>query len=106
MIAGPLRYRLEILHPVACTTASGALPTDFVLMRSVRAERVSFNGRRSEEVGEHFPDYSVRWRIRDAHTIAEGWRVRELGGHTYTVVAIEPNRHRGFITLICERLNE
>ena len=36
----------------------------------------------------------------------EGWRVQQQGGRLYEVTAIVPNRDRGMITLICDRVNE
>ena len=105
MRAGSLKYKLRILRPVSESTGSGAERSGFAEYRTVRAERVRLSGRRSEEVGEHFADYSAQFRIRDAHAVDTGWRVEQLGGHVYNVVAVEPDRDRGFLTLICERLN-
>jgi head-tail adaptor len=62
-------------------------------------------GRGHDEVGEHFEAIEARFRVRAAHQIEAGWRVAEEGGHTYCVRATEPNRRRGFIMLICEKLN-
>lgn len=107
MIAGKMKYKLQILCPAYTTDRMGAKSVIYTETSApVRAERVTMDGRRSEEAGEHFPDYSVRFNIRAAHTVAENWRVRQLGGHLYTVTAIVPNRDRGFNTLICERVNE
>ncbi len=84
----------------------GAKKAEYVERRTVWAERVNATGRRSEEVGEHFPDYSTQFNIRDVHPVAENWRVRQLGGYLFTVTAIIPNLDRGYKTLICERVNE
>lgn len=98
---------LTLLEPVTNRNGFGEEETTYATVRMVHAERVNFSGRRSNEVGEHFPDYSVRWNIADAHTVKENWRVKERStGYLYTVVAIEPNHLRGFQTLICERVNE
>lgn len=106
MRAGSLKYRLTLLEPVRTFDRMGAEATTYTATRTVWAERVRTSGSRSEEVGEHFADYVTEFNIRDAHTIAENWRVQQLGGHLYTVVAIVPNIDRGFITLKCERVNE
>lgn len=106
MIAGKMRYRLALLEPKRLTDRMGAERVEYVETRTVHAERVRTTGSRSEEVGEHFPDYSTQYNIRDAHPIAENWRVRQLGGYLYTVVAILPNLDRGYKTLLCERVNE
>ena len=106
MRAGALKYKLQILEPSATEDRMGAKRVEYVEQRTVWAERVSATGHRSEEVGEHFPDYSTQFNIRDAHPIAENWRVRQLGGYLYTVTAIIPNLDRGYKTLICERVNE
>ena len=84
----------------------GAKKAEYVERRTVWAERVNATGRRSEEVGEHFPDYSTQFNIRDVHPVAENWRVRQLGGYLFAVTAIIPNLDRGYKTLICERVNE
>lgn len=107
MYAGRMKYRLELQRPApAPDNGFGPGDMEFVPVRIVAAERVRFSGRRTDEVAEAFADYSARYNIRDAHPVDEHWRVRELGGHLYTVVAVEPNRDRGMLTLICERVNE
>ena len=106
MRAGAMTTHLDLLRPVLTTDRMGAEYTSYEVTRTVHAERISQNGTRSEEVGEHFATYSVRFNIRDAHPISENWRVKQAGGYVYTVVAIIPNHARGFNTLVCERVNE
>lgn len=106
MRAGALKYRLILLEPQRVADRFGAEDTAYVETRTVHAERVSHSGSRSEEVGEHFPDYRAQFNIRDAHPIDENWRVQQVGGYLYTVVAIVPNLDRGYKTLICDRVNE
>lgn len=106
MIAGKLKYKLQILEPTYVKDCMGAKAVKYVEKRTVWAERVSATGNRSEEVGEHFPDYTAQFNIRDAHPVAENWRVKQQGGYLYTVTAIIPNLDRGYKTLICERVNE
>lgn len=106
MRAGPMRYKLQLLEPVRVEGALGSKKVSYEVRQTVSAERVRLSGQRSDQVGEHFPDYSARFNIRDFYRVDENWRVRQLGGHLYNVVAIEPNRERGFLTLICDRVNE
>ena len=106
MIAGRMKYKLILLEPSQVINEYGEEEPTYTETVTVHAERVKHSGNRSEEVSEHFPDYRVSWNIRDAHTVAENWRVQQLGGYLYTVVAIEPNIDRGYKTLICERVNE
>ena len=106
MIAGRMKYKLALLQPVTSENGFGELSTTYVQTVVVHAERVKESGKRSEEVGEHFPDYYAEFNIRDAHTIEENWRVRQLGGHLYTVTNIIPNIDKGMKTLHCERVNE
>lgn len=106
MKAGRLKYKLTLLEPQRTTDRMGAEKVTYEETRTVYAERVRATGNRSEEVGEHFPDYTVEFNIRDAHPIAENWRVRQLGGYLYTVVSIIPNLDRGYKTLLCDRVNE
>ena len=106
MRAGGLKYRLALLEPVRVTDRMGAEDTRYTYTQEVWAEREKHDGSRSNEVGEHFPTYSVRFNIRDAHRVEENWRVQQLGGYLYTVVAVIPNKDRGYKTLVCDRVNE
>ncbi len=105
MQAGRMKYKLVLLEPSVEVDAYGNETPIFAEFRTVSAERVRFSGHRSNEVGEMFPDYRAEFNIRDAHPVKENWRVRQLGGYEYTVVAIIPNLDRGMNTLICERVN-
>lgn len=105
MQAGRMKYRLVLMEPTADGDGFGEETPTFKELRTVAAERVKVNGNRSEEVGEHFPDYRAEFNIRDAHPVKENWRVRQLGGYEYTVTNIIPNLDRGMKTLICERVN-
>lgn len=106
MRAGALKYRLNLLEPKRVTDRMGAETVAYTKTRTVWAERVRATGNRSEEVGEHFPDYTVEFNIRDAHPVQENWRVQQLGGYLYTVTNIVPNLDKGYKTLLCERVNE
>lgn len=106
MRAGDMKYRLQLLEPVTATDRFGEESTDYQPTRIIHAERVKLSGNRSEEVGEHFPDYRVEFRIRDVHPVDENWRVQQLGGYLYTVTNIVPNVDRGMKTLVCTRVNE
>lgn len=105
MQAGRMKYRIELLKPTITTNNFGEEVETFTSFRTVYAERVRISGNRSEEVGEHFPDYRAEFNIRDAHPVKENWRIRQLGGYEYTVTSIIPNLDRGMLTLNCERVN-
>ena len=100
-----MKYHLQLFRPVQTTNEYGEEQTTYTPTRIIWAERVKWAGARSEEVGEHFASYSVTFRIRDVHPVSEGWRVQLMGENIYTVVAIEPNRDKGMLSLICERVN-
>lgn len=106
MIAGRMKYRLRILKPVTTTGRFGEKSSQWVETATVHAERVKMSGRRTMQDSEVFPDYTVEFNIRDRHEIHENWRVEQLGGNTYSVAAIIPNLDRGYMTLVCDRLNE
>ena len=106
MIAGKMKYKIQLLEPQREEDRMGARKVSYRETRTVWAERVSASGGRSEEVGEHFPAYSVQYNIRDVHPVQENWRIKQLGGYLYTVTAIIPNLDRGSKTLVCERVNE
>ncbi len=106
MIAGRMRYKLKLLEPVQTTNDYGEEELAYTETGTVWAERVRQTGSRSEEVGEHFPAYNAEFNIRSAHTIAENWRVQQLGGNLYTVTNIIPNIDKGYKTLVCVRVNE
>lgn len=101
-----MKYKLVLLKPVYDTDGFGEeTPTKYEEFRTVAAERVKATGNRSDEVGEHFPDYRAEFNIRDAHPVKENWRVRQLGGYDYTVTNIIPNIDKGMLTLVCDRVN-
>lgn len=106
MQAGRMKYKITLLRPIRETNKFGEEKNAYEETATVHAERVRTTGHRSEEVGEHFPDYSVEFNIRDAHTVEENWRVQQLGGYLYTVTNIVPNLDRGYKTLVCARVNE
>ncbi len=105
MQAGRMKYKLELLQPSVKADGFGEETPVFTSFRTVNAERVKVSGSRSDEAGEHFPDYRAEFNIRDVHPVRENWRVRQLGGHLYTVTNIIPNLDRGMQTLVCERVN-
>lgn len=105
MIAGRMKYRLRLLKPAVEVDNFGEETPDFVEVGVIHAERVKISGQRSDEVGEHFPDYRAEFNIRDVHPVGENWRVEQLGGYLYTVTNIIPNIDRGMKTLICDRVN-
>ena len=106
MIAGRLRYRVELLRPSTTVNAYGEQVTTWEAVGSVRAERVRLTGSRRDEAAEMWSDYAASYNIRDAHRVEEQWRVREAGGCLMSVAAIIPNKERGYITLQCVRVNE
>ena len=106
MIAGRMKYTLRMFRPDAVRNQFGEMSITYTDVGTARAERIKLSSRRSEEVAEHFPDYHVSYNVRNAHPVRENWRVEQLGGYLYTVVAVEPNLDKGFNTLICERVNE
>ena len=106
MIAGRLKYKLELYKPTATSNAYGEETVTWVKTATVHAERVKITGRRSEEVQEHFPEYATEFNIRDAHEVGNNWRVQQLGGYLYTVTNIIPNIDKGYLTLVCQRVND
>lgn len=106
MYAGRMKYRLKVSELVVTRDKFNAEKSAWVDRGCIHAERVKQTARRSDELGEHFPDHSATYNIRDAHKIKENWRVEELGGNLYTVTAIVPNKDRGMLTLYCERVNQ
>ena len=72
-----MRYHLQLFRPVQTTNEYGEEQTTYTPTRTIWAERVKWAGNRSEEVGEHL----------------------------YTVMAIEPNRSKGMLSLLCQRVN-
>lgn len=105
MIAGRMRHRLTLLQPETVTNDYGEEAQTYTEVCTVWAERVTFSGRNSEEVGEHFPAYSAKFNIRSGSGVSEHWRAQLLGGDLYCVQAIVPYDHAGFDQLICEKVN-
>ena len=106
MIAGRMRERLRLMEPVVSVDGFKAERTSWVDRGTIWAERRKESGYRHDEVGEPFAEHRAEYNIRLGHPVGEGWRVEEIGGLTYTVVATLPNRARGMVTLICERYNK
>lgn len=105
MRAGTLRYKLRLLEPTSIVNEFGEEHVEYVQERIVWAERAKYSARNSNELSEHFADASTNWIVRDAHPVAEHWRVEQLGGYLYGVEAVEPNLAKGMKTLICSRIN-
>lgn len=97
---------MTLFEPIVLKDSFGAEKTVWNRCGCARVERVLYRGSRSEENAEHFPEVRTEWNIRSYHRIGENWRVRHHGGYLYTVVAIVPNKKRGFNKLVCERVNE
>lgn len=106
MQAGRMRYRVRLLCPDEGESRSGATELRYRETVVAWAERCTLSGSRRQEVWENFADYTAMYNIRDVHDVDAGWRLQEIGGHLYNVVAVEPNRGRGMLTLRCERVNE
>lgn len=106
MIAGRMKHRLQVLQPISTEGGYGDEVTEWKLVNTIHAELVKQTGNRSEEVGEHYPNYNVEYNINAAHKIEENWRVQQLGGYLYTVATVIPNIDKGMKTLVCERVNE
>lgn len=106
MQAGRMKYRITLLQPTKTANEYGEEAVEYTATRTIHAERVKTSGNRSEEVGEHFPDYSAEFNVRDAHPVADNWRLQQIGGYLYTITNIIPNIDRGMNTLICVRVNE
>lgn len=107
MRAGGLTDKLEVLEPLAEVNGFGEERMAYGARGEIRAERVQMGGRRSEEAGEHFPDYSVKYNVRYGHEVKENWRVKDMRyGYLYAVTNVIPNMRKGMKTLVCERVNE
>lgn len=101
-----MKYRLEILRPMRVTDRFGSVRTEYEPVNTIHAERVKQTPSYGEQAGELFAGYRTLFNIRDCHEVDENWRVRQAGGHLYTVTNIEYNRDRGMQTLVCTRVNE
>lgn len=109
MIAGKMRHRLELQRPLKAADAFGDLMAgagSFEPTTTVWAERVTLRGSQRKEASERYSDYTAEFRIRDAHSVDNGWRVRQLGGYLYSVDNVIPNEERRYLTLQCSRINE
>jgi SPP1 family predicted phage head-tail adaptor len=106
MIAGTLKYLLELLKPNTQRNDFGEKFVTYEPTVTVHAERVKLSGTRSLVVSETFANYDAVYNIRNVHKVAEGWRIQEKGGNLYNVANIIPNPERGMKTLLCSRVNE
>lgn len=100
-------YLLEILKPDYEAGAGGSQSIVYRTLGKARAERVRLTGRRVDEVGEHFADYSAAWRVRASVPCKENWRLHEPASDIlYSVTHIEPEPRIGSKVIYCERVNE
>ena len=108
MIAGRLKYRLQLYRPAGEESIFGMTSGGYTEDKIIRAERVKYIGSHGIELHEVYADYRVSYRIRDAHSfISEGWRLKELGSSVLMEVRnVVPNKERGMLTLECEKVNE
>ncbi len=107
MRAGGMIYQLEIREPVYEPGAGGSQSVAYRSLGMARAERVRLSGRRVDEVGEHFADYTAAWRVRASVPCKENWRLHEPASDIlYSVTHIEPERRIGSQVIYCERVNE
>lgn len=107
MIAGRMRSMLVVYQPTTITTDSGAETITFEEYGTIHAERVKLSGRMSQQVAELFSEYDAEYNVRDAHSVAEGWRVQDKqSGILYLVCNVYPNLDKGYKTLKCSRVNE
>jgi head-tail adaptor len=107
MIAGLLRTKLKVKELVEVTDKFGAASSTWVEHETpIWAERLKYDGRRSEEVGEHFADYTATYRTRINHNLVEHWRVTDMSTNCEFVIDnIVPNKARGLQTIYCTKLN-
>ncbi len=108
MIAGRLKYRLQLYKPEESAGKFGMEASSYTESRTIRAERVNIRGDRRIELHEIYPDYKVTYRVRSSHSdITEGWRLREVGtSMLFEVCNVIPDKERGLLTLECEKVNE
>ena len=106
MIAGRMKYKLTIYQPTTSTDKFGETVSTWTAVATIHAERVKISGRRAVIDNEIFADYTTEFNIRDGHTIKENWRVEQVGGYMYSVKNIIPNKDRGMLTLVCDRIND
>ncbi len=107
MIAGRMRDKVRLYRPSEELNAFGEAVQTWVLSGECRAERARRSGMRHEEVGEHFADVRVTWLVRDVHAVQPNWRLVDARtDEMFVIVAVTPNRERGYNELTCERYNE
>jgi head-tail adaptor len=107
MIAGRLRTKLRVKELVEKIDKFGAASSVWVEHETpIWAECDKYVGKLSEEVGEHFADYTAVYRTRINHKLIEHWRVIDVStGCEFVIDNIILNKERGLQTLYCSKLN-
>lgn len=102
-----MKHRVYLLKPVTVTNDFGEETPSYeeTPSHAVYAELVRATAATRQSLDEHFAAHIRTFRVRDAHKVSEGWRLREVGGLLYTVTAVLPNVDRGFLELTCERVD-
>jgi head-tail adaptor len=105
MIAGRMRNMLKVFKPDTTTDQYGSTVVSYAEVGTIHAERSKADGNTVAEAAEAFAAYTATYNVRDCHGIKAGWRVEELGGELYNVLAVVGNPGKGMATLKCERVN-
>lgn len=105
MRAGSLTERVILLEPIRRDDMPGA-KVEWREHKPRYAEYRPGSTSRVLSADENFGLHKAVFLIRNFAPPAAGWRLQHVGGQLYKIIA-EPdiNRHKGFMTLICENVN-
>lgn len=108
MKAGRLRPMLLPSRAVRrADPRTGAALTVWEELPVIRAERTRHTASERVENHELFTDYRAEYRLRLAHRLCEGMRVKDITtGTLYNVVGAFPDPEKEMLRISCERVND
>lgn len=104
MIAGNLRYWIQIWTPQTIKDEYGADSETFVLFTKLRAEKKEISGNFLLDKKEIFHSNRVDWTIYYRSNLTDKMRVR-FDGKEYRILYIREIPFRQGMTLECELIN-
>lgn len=105
MIAGRMTERVTLRAPSVEVDGFGAETTTWTDYRTVRAEVRWTSGSTRAEASELFQDVRLEVVVRSAHPVGDRWRL-VFSGVEYNIAAVERNRVKGLLRLLCEKVNQ
>lgn len=101
MLAGNLRYYIEIYKPTLTEDEYGQQKETYTKVKATKADVIFGSGRKEEQNQEEIFTYPKTFVIRSYHTIMERYRIK-FQGKMYRILNIDVDRRAGKISITTE----